>query len=386
MQMIKSFFGLVILAAIAALVYVGLNNSRMIPDAPEVLKEWQKPFEVKTAGQETPESSGGSSEVTGVDPAELQPPEVELIAPPPSRVPRTEVASQELMPVRRPDGLLTPPAALMEAPVEENGANGSRLQPPQNARPADPGIPGGDVVQTSAVGAVAEGAIPAEVDQLLREGKLSEALLGLTRARYGTGTPTVESQGIDTLLNQLAGSVIYSEESYLEPPYSVQPGDTWENLAGRYGITSTFLARINKLDESQPLSVGQSLKVVHGPFDGTVSLGRRELILTVNGRYAGRFPIAVGDDARGASGSYIVQSKTRNPTYHDGNRAYPPGDPGNPLGECLINLDQGIGLHGTASPAALSGDGGPGWFRLSNQDINDLDTIFSVGSRIVIEP
>ena len=48
MQTIKSFFGLIILAAIAALVYVGLNNSRMMPETPEVLKEWQKPFQAKS--------------------------------------------------------------------------------------------------------------------------------------------------------------------------------------------------------------------------------------------------------------------------------------------------------------------------------------------------
>ena len=110
------------------------------------------------------------------------------------------------------------------------------------------------------------------------------------------------------------------------------------------------------------------------------------MVLTVNGRYAGRFPVAVGDAAQGLSGSFIVQSKTNTPTYHDGNNAFPPGNPNNPLGDCMINLDRGIGLHGTTSPETLSHDGGPGWIRLSNRDIRDLDAILSVGSRIVIQP
>ncbi len=394
MQMIKSFFGLVILAAIAALVYVGLNNSQMLPETPDVLKEWQKPFESKTSKELADGSSNAPPQVTVLDPADPRPPEVELDAVPaseaaPSESFLSEAASTpntELIPVRRPEGPLAPPAALMESPEEEDGSTESRLHPPGNSRPEELAFSDAEVVQASAAGPLPAGSFPQAVDRLLREGKLSEALLDLTRLRYGPGARIEGSERIDALLNQLAGSVIYSEQSYLEPPYAIQPGDTWENLAGRFGTTPIFLARINHLNQDQPLSVGQSIKVVRGPFDGIIFLEKRELVLTVNGRYAGRFAIAVGDDASGVSGSFIVQSKTRTPTYHDGNRAYSPGDPGNPLGDCLINLDRGIGLHGTSSPQDLARDGGPGWFRLSNQDINDLYAILSVGSRIVIQP
>ena len=391
MQLIKSVFGLIILAAIAALVYVGLNNSRMMPQASDVLSEWKKPFEAETP-RETASAKDG--EISGVDPAELSPPVVELGSPPPaepsSEAPApndfSDASARALVPVTRPESPPAPPAALMEAAPEEETPGKSLLQPPGNARPGVRGSSGGEVVQTSAISPAPEDAIPEQVRRLLNDGKLSEALLELTRARYGPGKETAAAERIDGLLGQLAGTVIYSDRCFSDPPYQVQSSDTWENLAGRFGTTPTFLARINRLNPNEPLPVGRSIKVVRGPFDATVSLGRRELVLTVNGRYAGRFLIGVGDAVRSLSGSFIVQSKTRGPTYQDGNRSFGPGDPGNPLGDCLINLDRGVGLHGTSSPESLSRDGGPGWIRLSNHDINDLDAILTVGSRIVIQP
>ena len=168
--------------------------------------------------------------------------------------------------MKRPDDPPAPPAALMELPAEVDSGNESMLQPPVNARPEGlhpNGLrlpPNAEVVQTSALGPVPQDVIPAEVHRLLQQGKLSEALLELTRRRYGPSMEAVEAKRIDSLLNQLAGSVIYSEKSYLEPPYQVQPGDTWENLAGRFGTTPAFLARINALDFKKPLTVGQTLK------------------------------------------------------------------------------------------------------------------------------
>ena len=349
MQMIKSFFGVIILAAIAALVYVGLNNSRMLSQGPEVLRDLQKPFESETRRETASAEGNAEQEISGVDPADLQPPQVELDSPPPTvapaDIPHADTFSGEnaraLVPVNHPDDSSGPPAMLMEQPEGGSTPKESRLLPSENAQAGAMRLPDSGVIQTSAVAAQPEDIVPPEIHQLLREGKLSEALLELTRRRYGPGAPMADSPRVDTLLNQLAGSVVYSEKSYAEPPYQVQASDTWDNLAGRFGTTPTFLAKVNRLNPAEPLPVGRALKVVRGPFDAMISLRRHELILILDDRYAGRFPIAVGDAAQGLSGSFIVQSKTHTPTYHDGSRAYPPGDPTNPLGDCLINPRSG---------------------------------------------
>jgi hypothetical protein len=234
------------------------------------------------------------------------------------------------------------------------------------------------------------------VHKKLDEGKLAEAQLALSILYVNPNLPAEQAKQITELLDQLAGTVIYSRQSYLEPPYAVQPGDTIERVAQKYRVPWQLLARINGLmppgapnsDEvvkDQPLAAGKELKVVQGPFDAVVQLDKRQLTLMVHNRYAGRFSIGVGRDQPKLDGQYSVGEKKLNPTYYgpDG-ITISPNDPKNPLGGAWIGLTDRIGIHGAADPQSVGRDDNRGAICVSDRDLQDLYGILSVGSRVTI--
>ncbi len=234
------------------------------------------------------------------------------------------------------------------------------------------------------------------VQKSLDEGKLAEAHLALSSLYGNPDLPPDQAKQITDLLDQLAGTVIYSRKHYLEPPYMPQPGDTLDSVARAYNVPWQLLGRINGLvpagpiaSESpikdQPLTPGQELKVVRGPFDAMVDLDKHELTLMVQKRYAGRFRIGVGRDEPKLDGDYTVHDKTPSPSYRgpDGLNVGP-NDPQNPLGTAWIGLTDRIGIHGTNDPGAIGRDDNRGAICVGDRDLQDLYGILSVGSRVTV--
>jgi LysM repeat protein len=224
------------------------------------------------------------------------------------------------------------------------------------------------------------------VQRKLDEGRLSEAHLALSTLYDNPDLPPAQARQVTELLDQLAGTVIYSRQHILEQPCIVQPGETLDQIANRYSVPALLLARINGISDPQRLEPGRQLKVVRGPFDAVIHLERHEVSLLVSGRYAGRFSIGVGCDQPKLEGTYVVSEKTVNPVYHGPNGVtVPGGDPRNPLGKFWIGLSQNIGIHGTVDPQNIGRDDNRGTICLGDRDIDDLYGILSVGSRVVIQ-
>ncbi len=236
-----------------------------------------------------------------------------------------------------------------------------------------------------------------EVRKKLDAGKLAEAHLALSMLyRNNPDLPPDMAKQIVTLLDQLAGTVIYSRRHYMEPAYVTQPGDTIEKVAQKYDVPWQLLARINGLMPpgasnadmtlaQRPLPMDQKLKVVRGPFDAVIHLDRRELTLTLHNYYAGRFSIGIGRDQPKLDGEYTVGAKTLNPTYYgpDG-VTIGPNDPKNPLGGAWIGLTDRIGIHGTNDSHGVGRDDNSGTICTGDRDLQDLYGILSVGSRVTI--
>ncbi|HEY4761960.1 MAG TPA: LysM peptidoglycan-binding domain-containing protein [Thermoguttaceae bacterium] len=224
------------------------------------------------------------------------------------------------------------------------------------------------------------------VQKKLDEGKLSEAQLALSSLYDNPDLPQAQARQVTELLDQLAGTVIYSRKHYLEQPYIVQPGDTLDQIAEKYNVPALLLVRINGISDPQRLEPGRELKVMRGPFDAVIHLDKHNLSLMVQGRYAGRFSIGVGCDQPRLEGTYTVREKNINPSYHgpDGTMV-PGGDPRNPLGKFWIGLSDNVGLHGTVDTQNIGRDDNRGTICLTDRDIDDLYGILSVGSRVVIQ-
>jgi hypothetical protein len=295
---------------------------------------------------------------------------VTLLTPPgPTSIPN---ASQGSVPGGTMPNLLSGAAA---------GQTPAATYPQPSAAPSSPAAPSSD---GTFQGKFAE--FMQAVQKKLDEGRLSEAQLALSSLYDNPDLPQAQARQVTELLDQLAGTVIYSRQHFLEQPYVVRPGDTLEQVADRYNVPPVLLARINGIREGLQLEPGQELKVVRGPFNAVIHLDKHELTLMVEGRYAGRFAIGVGCDQPKLEGTYIVREKNVNPVYRgpDG-ITVPGGDPRNPLGKFWIGLSNNIGLHGTVDPQNIGRDDNRGAICLGDRDIDDLYGILSVGSRVVIQ-
>jgi len=195
-----------------------------------------------------------------------------------------------------------------------------------------------------------------------------------------------ESVQLTELLDQIAGTAIYSRQAILDEAHVVQPGEDLERIAESYNVPLQLLAKINGIRDPRSLRPGMPLKVVRGPFQAVINLDSHKLTLMVNGYYAGHFPIGVGTDHTKLEGSYTVQAKMVNPDYYNPKNGarIPAGDRNNPLGRRWINLGEQIGIHGTNDPSSIGTSQAAGSICLGDRDIDDVYDILSIGSRVTI--
>ena len=273
--------------------------------------------------------------------------------------------------------------AAQRYPPSDRYASDNRY-PPDGRYPSTDDVPGGSVYGDTPA-ANAEGDLHAQftaamqsAEASLAQGHLAEGHLELSEW-YGEPslTPDEERQLV-ALLDQLAGTVIYSRQHLVEPPYDVQPGDTLERIADQYQVPWQLLANINGIRDPQHLRQGERLKVIRGPFDAVVNLKRFELVLSVDGRYAGRFRIGIGDQPT-PDGDFVVLGKVVNPTYY-GHAVIDANDPNNPLGEYALDLGNGVLIHGTNDPQSIGRTDSRGWVCLAERDIKDLFEILTAKS------
>jgi LysM repeat protein len=226
-----------------------------------------------------------------------------------------------------------------------------------------------------------------DTQQLIAEGKYAQALRRLTPAvNEDKLTPAEQTQMME-LLNQLAGSVIYSRDDHLEQAYIVRSGETLQSIADQYQVPWEMLAKINGLTSPSQIQAGEKLKVVRGPFRAEVNLTKQRVTLYLRDLYAGTFPVLnIGSDQSVSTGEFTVVKRERLPEYKGqpqldttGNRV---AVPTNPLGEFCIDLGNGIKLHGHGAQVVPNDPQGS--IRLSPQDSEDLHDILSQGSAITI--
>jgi len=419
MNSLKTVLLVVFGAALVYMVYVGINNNPGNYDPEAALPPLVEmpganspapPYSAGTAGSGVVSgfASGGPGVArTAPPPAanDTDPPPAANTYAPPFAAARSAVPESVRPPTAGVDDVrassylsgthaeASPPQGAMARPPAAASGQPSAGTPDKPEPRSDPlGISGGLPLGAEPATAFAtDGArrfrsFMEAVQAKLDEGRLDEAHEMLSPKHNDPELSPRQAQEVAQLLDQLAGTVIYSRQHWLEDePYKVVQGDTLEQIARQYNVPGDLLAKINGIRDPQDLRPGRELKVVRGPFDAMISLKRLELTLTLNRRYAGRFPIGVARDLAQLEGSYRVLSKTKNPTYYYGdNQCIDADDPDNPLGEHLLGLDKDMVIHGTNDPANIGRVTDQGWISLGARDIEDLYGILSIGSRVTI--
>jgi LysM repeat protein len=285
----------------------------------------------------------------------------------------------------------TPSADLSDAPAYGG------VTPPTNtaaaaAPAATPTTPTADSTTPTPTsgqpGAVGFSSARVAVQGALDRGQLAQALLLLSDWYDDPSLTPAESKEVETLLSQLAGSVIYEgpPAHRLEKPYIVQAGDTLDAVAQKYDVPSALLAKINGLPQSATLEPGKELKVLRGPFSAIIDLSKRKMTLMLDRRYAGKFAIELDPVTTVEEGQWKVDQKLLTPgtpslysqsTQPTEERSLLLANPASATGQPTI-------LRGPGEADPLSSQSRGRVIRLKENDVNDLYDILSEGSRVTI--
>lgn len=250
---------------------------------------------------------------------------------------------------------------------------------------SDPSSPPNDSSGTLQGDVASEELLQAE--RFLEEQRLSDALLVLTKY-YRSAASDDDRAQVVSLMDQLAGTVIYSRNNFSEPPYEVQAGDTLASVAAAHQISPEFLARVNGQPADYQVIAGESLKVVRGPFHLEASRRNNEMTLFVGEYYAGRFSFSPGQDFPSDNAAFEVVEISPGREFFDRSTGYriAKDDPSNPYGKNWIGLRgnqitaaHNVGIHAGA-------DTGKGCIVVTETDARDLSIILSVGAKVSVVP
>lgn len=222
----------------------------------------------------------------------------------------------------------------------------------------------------------------ADAHEKLAGGRYAEALAALSIWYDDPSLGLEESQRLEDLLGQLAGTVIYSSQDLLMPPYVVTAGETLPGVAMPLGISWQLLGKINGVAGPNDLVPGEHIKVLRGPFDAVVSVSRRRLSLQLGGNYAGSFPVVVGRDFIARVGSSVSVTEIRRGPGRDVQPMA--GMPVDPLSKPSIVLADGLVIEAVEDPGVASEASPTTSLVVSVRDLAELLDILSPGSNVLI--
>ncbi len=335
----------------------------------------------------------GDATATAALPALPAPPAVAAVTPPPAAaatapvdaVPATPPAQQPtyLAAESAPPPVAEPVAATLPDPNARPDRLAS-LPVPQLPATMPPAVPAGaaaaivpPAAASTAPSSAAFASAWADAHDKLAAGRYAEALSGLSVWYDDPSLGLEESQRLEDLLGQLAGTVIYSQEDLLLPPHVVAAGETLQTIAAPLGVSWQLLAKINGVDDPSRLIPGERLKLVRGPFDAVVSVSRRRISMQLQGNYAGSFPVVVGRQYLDRVGSSIPVVSI--------NSLDPNALPGGPAAaKPAIALGDGMTIEAVDDPGAVADAAPSSSLVVSPRDLAELIDILGPGSRILV--
>ncbi len=187
--------------------------------------------------------------------------------------------------------------------------------------------------------------------------------------------------------------------------YVVQSGDALSRIASREKLMTHWklIQRVNRLSSPNTIRVGQSLKLVRGPFHAIVDKSDYRLDLYHGPAsqpslwtYVTSFPVGLGEDDSTPAGRFVVRmnSKLENPAWvnpRNPSERYAADDPKNPIGEFWVGIDglgddavhTGLGLHGTIEPESIGRQMSMGCVRLGADDVAIVYEMLAEGESLV---
>ncbi len=273
-------------------------------------------------------------------------------------------------------------------------------------REAEP-LPGGG--STPSVTDTARNLLGA-AERSLTENKPVVARELLNRALRDPTLSAADRAAVRDRLARINDDLVFSPKVHaddaLSGSYVVQSGDSLERIARRNDLAVDWrlLQRVNRLSNPNRIQVGQSLKLVRGPFHAVVSKSAYRLDLYAGPPadesawvYIRSFPVGLGEGDSTPVGRFVVKrgSKLINPHWVNPRtgQKFDADDPMNPIGERWIGIEglgddsvkTGYGLHGTIEPHSIGRQMSMGCVRLLADDVELVYEMLAEGvSRVTI--
>lgn len=326
-------------------------------------------------------------------------PEAPAFQAPAVEMPQAATLPAPAAPAAPPPTITSPPAPIAETAADQPptylaaqaAPPPATTQPPAPAQP-DPlpaALPAAPLSAAPSAGGPAAAAAFAsdwaEAHDKLAAGRYAEALAMLSVWYDDTSLGVEESQRLEDLLSQLAGTVIYSQQDLLLPPHVVAAGETLQSIAAPLGVPWQLLAKINGVDDPAKLIPGEQLKVLRGSFDAVVSVTRGRLSLQVGGNYAGSFPVVVGRQVQDRIGASLAVVDVRRGNAGAGTAgptaqvAYLAASGGK-----SIVLGDGLSIEAVDDPAQIADRAPSTSLIVAAGDLDEIIDILGPGSHVLV--
>ncbi len=331
------------------------------------------------------------------EPATERSAEAEVVADPP----RAEADASNLSEARRRRGSTAAPSPLAAALEAEESTSQSTPQAQPSSQPQQrPGT------TTAPAGAVTQALRAADAEvQRGRPSAARQILEGVLSSSMSASDASLALEALSALNSALLfGPSLYDNEP-LTRAYVVQPGDSLSRIASReeLGVDWRLIQRVNGIDNPSRIRLGQTLKLVSGPFHVIVDKSDYRLDLYHGDaerpgewRYIASYPVGLGEDDSTPTGSFAVRANSRliNPHWVNPRtgQKFDADDPANPIGERWIGIEglgadaikTGYGLHGTIEPESIGAQRSMGCIRLRDADVELLYELLLPGSLVTI--
>lgn len=315
-------------------------------------------------------------QASAVPPGAALPPPIPTLASPVPTAPPTGALGET--------AAFAPQAGAVEPLAVAAAAEGTLLAPPPAPLPAAPATLA-PPPQSRNAPSPAFASAWADAHEMLGAGRYAEALAVLSLWHDDASLGLEESQRLEDLLGQLAGTVIYSQKDLLLPPHIVAPGDTLPSIAAPLQVPWQLLGKINGVTDPSQLVHGEHLKVLRGPFDAVISVSRRRMSLQVGGNYAGSFPVVLGRQIYDRVGQSVAVIDIRRPgAVHEptgiaAQVAYAPA-----AGPKSIILGEGLAIEGVEDTSLVSDSASASSVIVSLRDLEDIADILGPGSQVLV--
>lgn len=212
------------------------------------------------------------------------------------------------------------------------------------------------------------------------------------------GLSPAQERRARVLVNQvsdqwLMSSNIFEKDAFCSR-YKVVSGDMLVKIGKKFDVPYELIMKINRIQDPSRLRVGQTLKVIQGPFHVKINRSSYTMSVYLNDILVRSYSVGLGAPGRQTpTGLWRVRPghKQVNPAWTDvenGGKHYYPDDPENPLGERWISLEgmegdaagrEGFGIHGTIKPEEIGKSASRGCIRLLNKNVIELYDLMTEG-------